>query len=35
MLSEAMGARQGSFVPSSSHLACCTVIEADTMAKAS
>ena len=35
MLSEAIGARQSSALASVSHLACCTVIDADTMAKAS
>jgi hypothetical protein len=32
MLSEGTDARQGSLIPSSSHLMCCTVIEAETMA---
>ena len=35
MLSEATGARHASRSASWSHLACCTVIEADTIAKAS
>ena len=35
MLSDAMGARQSSFVASVSHLACWTVIDAETMANAS
>ncbi len=34
-LSDATGARQGRLIASCSHLACCTVIEAETMPKAS
>ncbi len=35
MLSEAIGARHGSRSASCSHLACCTVIDAETIANAS
>ena len=34
-LSDGMGRRHGSRTLSSSHFACCTVMEAETMAKAS
>ena len=35
MFSDATGARHGRFTASWSHLVCCTVMDADTMAKAS
>ena len=35
MLSDGIGCRQGSSIASCSHFECCTVIDAETIAKAS